>query len=216
MIKAILSDLDNTLYAYKPCDEAGMDAVVSEASKILKCEKDLINQEFLKARNQVKKQIPNTAAAHSRLLYFHKMLENITNKSNTELSVYLNDLFWQKYFQKMSLYDEMRMFFKSAKQENKTIAIVTNLTSDVQFKKIGRLGLANVIDYIITSEEAGAEKPDPKIFNLALEKVKCAPNECLFMGDDEESDRNGALNAGMNYLHTLDGKISYVLFQALS
>lgn len=213
MIKAILSDLDNTLYEYDPCNKAGMEAMIKEASKILKWKEEFIAEEFIKARELIKNRIPNTASSHLRLLYIHKMLENITNKSNTELGIYLNDLFWQKYFQKMSLYDNLRTFFKSAKQENKIIAIVTNLTAEIQFKKIRRLGLANVIDYIITSEEIGAEKPDPKIFQLALEKVKCPPNECLFLGDDEESDRKGALEAGMHYIHVKNGNFEYVLFQ---
>ena len=50
----------------------------------------------------------------------------------------------------------------------------------------------------MTSEEAGAEKPDRRFFDLCIQKSGCAPEECLFVGDHPQGDAKGALAAGMH------------------
>ena len=49
--------------------------------------------------------------------------------------------------------------------------IGTNMTADYQFAKLERLGLMERVDFLVTSEEAGAEKPDPRLFALCAEKA---------------------------------------------
>jgi putative hydrolase of the HAD superfamily len=47
-------------------------------------------------------------------------------------------------------------------------AIVTDLTAQIQFRKVVYFGLDHYFDYIITSEEAGHDKPHQAPFKLAL------------------------------------------------
>ena len=47
------------------------------------------------------------------------------------------------------------------------------------------------------SEEAGAEKPDPRLFALCAEKAGCAMEACAFVGDSLKGDILGAKAAGM-------------------
>ncbi|MCD7887241.1 MAG: HAD-IA family hydrolase, partial [Clostridiales bacterium] len=63
-----------------------------------------------------------------------------------------------------------------------------------------RLGLLDALDFVVTSEEAGVEKPDPGLFLLCAEKAGCLPEECLFIGDNLKKDVLGAQNAGMEAL----------------
>jgi putative hydrolase of the HAD superfamily len=55
-------------------------------------------------------------------------------------------------------------------------------------------------DFVLTSEEAKCEKPNPEIFNSALSKANLNPDEVLFVGDSLVSDYTGALNVGMQPL----------------
>lgn len=55
------------------------------------------------------------------------------------------------------------------------------------------------LDFILISEEAGSEKPDPDIFRLAEKKGGFHPGECALIGDDPESDRRGAEQAGWRW-----------------
>ena len=71
------------------------------------------------------------------------------------------------------------------------------MTAAVQFEKLIRLKLLSYIDFMVCSEEAGAEKPDKVFFDLCLKKVGCASKECLFVGDSLKKDVLGARNAGM-------------------
>ena len=71
------------------------------------------------------------------------------------------------------------------------------MTADWQYAKLKRLGLMAYVDFIVTSEEAGAEKPDAALFLLCAEKAGCTPEECAFVGDSLLGDALGARDAGM-------------------
>jgi putative hydrolase of the HAD superfamily len=61
-----------------------------------------------------------------------------------------------------------------------------------------QLGLAGRFGAVVTSTEAGAPKPDPRIFELALERLRVRPERALHVGDSE-ADEEGARAAGMAF-----------------
>ena len=63
-----------------------------------------------------------------------------------------------------------------------------------------RCGLGGLLDGSVTSAEAGARKPDPAIFESALELAECEPDEALHVGDTAEEDVEGARAAGIRPL----------------
>ena len=60
------------------------------------------------------------------------------------------------------------------------------------------LGLEGYLDVVVTSDEAGASKPQPPIFLFALAKARLAAEEALHVGDQYGTDVVGARNVGMN------------------
>lgn len=62
------------------------------------------------------------------------------------------------------------------------------------------LGIHARFDLVIASLEEGFEKPDPRIFRLALERFGAKPSEALHVGDDVGDDHDGARGAGMRSL----------------
>ena len=63
---------------------------------------------------------------------------------------------------------------------------------------------SNIYHYfekVITSESVGVKKPNPKVFNYALQMVKANPNECMMIGDNLEADIQGAINCGIKAIH---------------
>jgi FMN phosphatase YigB (HAD superfamily) len=77
------------------------------------------------------------------------------------------------------------------------LAVVSNW--DVALPEhLERLGLANRFAAVVTSAEAGAPKPDPRIFELALERMGVSPERALHVGDSE-ADEVGARAAGMAF-----------------
>lgn len=82
-------------------------------------------------------------------------------------------------------------------------AIVTNITPEIlefQHKKVEALGFAHLFDEIIYSAEFGIHKPDRRIFDHAASLLGVSNDQCLFVGDDPDSDILGARNAGMEAL----------------
>ena len=61
-----------------------------------------------------------------------------------------------------------------------------------------RLGIAALFTAIVTTAEAGAAKPDPAVFLLALERLGVEPGRALHVGDEPE-DEQGAAAAGMRF-----------------
>ena len=54
------------------------------------------------------------------------------------------------------------------------------------------------LDFSITSQEVGAEKPDPLIFERALQRADAQPESAVHVGDQITSDVAGAVNVGIN------------------
>jgi putative hydrolase of the HAD superfamily len=63
-----------------------------------------------------------------------------------------------------------------------------------------RCGLGELLDGVVSSAAAGARKPDPAIFEAALELAGCGPDEAIHVGDTPEDDVAGARAAGIRPL----------------
>ncbi|CAM1346410.1 YjjG family noncanonical pyrimidine nucleotidase [Tenacibaculum crassostreae] len=79
--------------------------------------------------------------------------------------------------------------------------IITNGFEEVQNLKLEKSGINKFFKQIITSECVGVKKPNPKVFEFALEKAEAKPYESIMIGDSYEADVMGALNSGMMAIH---------------
>ena len=59
------------------------------------------------------------------------------------------------------------------------------------------LGLTALIDVVVLPSDAGAEKPDPRIFALALQRLRIPADQAVFVGDSHSRDLAGARAVGM-------------------
>lgn len=200
-MKALLLDLDNTLYAYAPCDAAGREAVFDAAVELLGVSRDDAERAFDAGRDRIKKDLPGVAACHSRLLYIMKMVELLTGRTQPRIVQELHDRYWEGYRGAMRLRPAAKKLIETARAQGVRVVIVTDFTTDVQLGHLDRLGIADDIDAIVTSEEAGVEKPDGRIFALALEKAGCGPGECVMVGDSHTKDVKGAEAYGIKAVH---------------
>lgn len=79
--------------------------------------------------------------------------------------------------------------------------IITNGFHEVQRKKMKNSGILKYFDVIVDSEMAGVKKPNPKIFEMALETAVTSPLQSLMIGDSIEADILGAKALGFHVLH---------------
>ena len=79
--------------------------------------------------------------------------------------------------------------------------IITNGFQEIQEKKLKLSNIAGYFDQVVNSEMAGVKKPNPKIFQLALQMANVSPKNSLMIGDNIEADILGAKAVGFNALH---------------
>ena len=70
MIDTIIFDLDNTLYEYETCHQAGLKAVLFELGKFIELSRDEFDIAYKLAQDEVKYHVKDQAASHNRLIYF--------------------------------------------------------------------------------------------------------------------------------------------------
>jgi|TARA_B110000116_G_scaffold272152_1_gene295449 putative hydrolase of the HAD superfamily len=79
--------------------------------------------------------------------------------------------------------------------------ILTNGFEEVQHHKVERSGLSSYFQMVLTSDALGYKKPNPKIFDLALEKTRSRAENTLIIGDSLEADVVGAREAGWGQIY---------------
>jgi putative hydrolase of the HAD superfamily len=77
------------------------------------------------------------------------------------------------------------------------LAVVSNADGRVR-GLLESAGLATLLEFVVDSAEVGVEKPDPRIFHAATERLALAPAACAYVGDIYEIDVVGAARAGLS------------------
>ena len=86
------------------------------------------------------------------------------------------------------------------------LTIVSNGFREVQYYKFAHSGLQSCFTHLLVSDEIGINKPQPGIFQIALEKNGITADEAIMIGDSYSSDIAGAKAAGIDqiWLHQGD------------
>ncbi|MBK8204426.1 MAG: HAD-IA family hydrolase [Bdellovibrionales bacterium] len=77
------------------------------------------------------------------------------------------------------------------------VAIVSDMLTAIQIKKICALKIEPLISFLITSEEVGVEKPNPRIFEVALAKLGLTAGQVIMIGDHQDKDILGSQKLGL-------------------
>ena len=199
--QAVLFDLDNTLYHYDPCNEAGLEA----AWKTLSNRHRITSHEFQNrhdiARAELARELAGQAASHNRTLFFKRIVEMTIGRSELPLTLELTECYWKSFLKRMRPGPETSVVLDKLAKTHR-LALVSNQTTEIQLRKLVTLGIDSYFGAIITSEEVGAEKPDVKVFDAALAALDVSASEAILVGDHLRGDIAGAQKAGVATIHT--------------
>ena len=196
-IKTVIFDIDGTMYDYTECNRLGLAALEDYCSKHFALDHTSFTGVFLQGDQNLQQRVGYTSAAiHNRLIRFQCMLE-LLEKPLFPHALAMYHCYWDTFLAGMEPYPGLVGWMRQLKAKGITVAVGTNMTAYIQYKKLEQLGVADLIQWMVTSEEAGVEKPDPGFYRLCLEKCGCCPEECLFVGDSRDCDAVGPLQAGM-------------------
>lgn len=196
-VKGILLDIDNTLYDYNKAHKVALDNVLDSLVDKYSLDRIMLDQAYEKARLEVHIALSETASSHNRILYFQRMFEHLNmNALKHALNAY--NVYWDIFLENMEFHEGVYEFLELVR--GKRVCLVSDLTANIQHRKIQKMKLFNHIDLLVTSEEAGKEKPHPYIFMLALKKICLNPSKVCMIGDSYEKDITGAVNLGIRSL----------------
>ncbi len=196
MIKLVAFDLDNTLYDYDACNLVAEKALFDE----IKALSDVSSEEgrliLKKAKKYVKDNLGDVAASHNRLLYMQNICEQLS-VSPFAYSRILYNSYWDNFISGMKLFDYVLPLFQDLIRNDIGIGILTDMTAYIQYRKIDKLEIGEYLSFLVTSEEAGEEKPSSKMFDCMMKKSGCTAEEMIMVGDSEKRDIAGARASGI-------------------
>ena len=171
-LKHVLAELNNHI-------TAGQSAQMS-VEKMIQI-RDEVAQEY-------KGQIINLE--NNRYKVFQRTLGYIGVK-NDELAHELNEMYLKHRFEDIDLYEDVVPVLDTLAGRHK-IGLLSNGNSYPD-----RCGLKGYFNFVVFSQDHGIEKPDRRIFEIALERSACNPDELLYIGDSLETDIKGAKDCGI-------------------
>ena len=86
-------------------------------------------------------------------------------------------------------------------QQKYQLHIITNGFEEIQTLKMQKSGIREFFNEVITSESVGVKKPNPRVFEFALEKAKTNASSSIMIGDSLEADIMGAMECGIKAIH---------------
>jgi len=195
--KGVIFDLDDTLFDYNKCNEIALRNVINY---IIDNNEKYKNYDYIKKiyndiSINLKTELKNTASCHNKSIYIKQLIEKLN--LNYSLFSKLNNLYWDNFYKDIACFDGVKEFIMWNKKNGIIIGILTDYETEYQLIKLEKLEILNYIDFIVTSEEVGIEKPSIQMFSTILRKMNLSINEVIMIGDNYDKDIKGALNIGI-------------------
>jgi FMN phosphatase YigB (HAD superfamily) len=183
--KIAIFDFDNTLYEYSKAHNAGTDALHDFLARELSLDIKELSQGLEISRQRVKNRLGYIASSHSRLLYIMDFMQ--TQKSSQRATLFLESeqVYWRAYLGNSELFDGVHALLTTLRYGRCKTFLVTDLTSNIQLRKLAWLGLERSFDLIITSEQAGGDKITGKPQQMLLNLVGEIPPNSWTIGDSD-------------------------------
>ncbi|WP_322904066.1 HAD family hydrolase [Paenibacillus campi] len=187
-IKAVIFDLDNTLmdrdYAFRAFSERLVRDYFGHVDQQLA--RDIIG--YLR--------ITDADGYREKRGFFAELTERLPWSEQLDvdrLFAYYNE----HYMKEARLMKHAREAIAACRQQGFKLGLLTNGTYQIQYGKVLHLGLEHDFDVILTSGEAGIQKPERRIYTMILERLGTSATETVFVGDHPENDIWGAAQVGM-------------------
>lgn len=201
MIKAVSFDFYNTLVRFWPPLEEIQRAACHELG--LKVQEEAITQGYAVAdvffNRENETRSLSLRSDEERLEFFGRYEQLLLETAGVPVSIDLAQRVWKMA---MSVPKDFIPFLDTVpaleqlREAGYKIGVITNLRRNLD-ELCERVGLSPYLDFTVGSEEAGMEKPHPRIFMAALKRVGAAPEEVVHVGDQIRSDVMGAQGVGM-------------------
>ena len=185
-MKAVLFDLDDTLYPEIDFVRSGFRAVARYLTSRYNLDEDSLYRQMLVLLQE-----------EGRGKVFNRLLDSLDlcTEERVKLLVYL----YRAHIPTIRLYEDVLPILEHLRSRQIRLGIVTDGMASVQRRKITALGLNELFDALICTDELGQEfwKPSPIPFKVALALLGMCPSESVYVGNDPAKDFGGPNEIGM-------------------
>ena len=195
----LLIDLDDTLWDFRRNSKIAMQEIYNDYELNQYYDSFESFYDVYMAKNHqlweqyAKGEITKDFLSLERFLYPLRIVGN----ENVELAKKLGEDFLYRTTMQTNLVDGAIEMLEYLKVKGHTLSIISNGFVEVQYTKLRRSGLLPYFTNVFLSEEVGYQKPDIRFFQIVLEKLNVSPAECLVIGDNLQTDIQGAQNANI-------------------
>jgi putative hydrolase of the HAD superfamily len=198
MVRAVLLDLDDTLFDHRYCARTALDAVrgchecfaAFSAVEFERTHAQLLEELHIRV---MAGELDLTAARRER---FRRLFGTAGVTADDQLVGVAAVAYRERYVSAWRAVPGAAALLAALKTRAR-IGIVTNNLLQEQQEKMRFCGFAAHVDVLIVSETAGVSKPDPAIFLLALNRLGCSAADAVMVGDSWRIDVLGARAAGI-------------------
>lgn len=198
MLKAILFDLDDTLYPEMNYVKSGFRVVAHYLSKYGLCEEEIYQQML------------EELSINGRGKIFNKILEKngLTQKVEVQTLVFL----YRSHFPNISLPEETKRVLDELSSMSLKMGVITDGVATVQMQKILALGLKKWCEVIICTDTLGKEfwKPSCVPFLVALNLLNVEPERVAYVGDNPIKDFLGPNQLNMQSIWIVPDDKEYI------
>ncbi len=204
--KSIFLDLDDTLWDTRSNSREGMIEIYSQYKLGDHFQNFDHYYEIYNEKNQELWHLYHHGRIQKHYLVrerFLHPLRYVGMKDDADLAVQMNTDFLNAVASKTKLIPHAKELLDYLAPKYR-LFVLSNGFRDVQRKKLTNSGLLSYFDRVITSEDAGVNKPYPGIFEYALKSTNSRKKASVMVGDNPEADITGAYNSKIDQIYFMN------------
>ncbi len=200
MYKHVLIDLDDTLWDFRRNSKIAMQEIFNDYELIRYYDSFESFYDIYMTKNHqlweqyAKGEITKEFLSLERFLYPLR----IVGKEDVGLAEKLGKDFLYRTTMQTNLVEGVGEILEYLKSKNYILSIISNGFVEVQYTKLRRSGLLPYFSNVFLSEEVGYQKPEIRFFQTVLDILNATPSECIVIGDNFQTDIQGAQNANID------------------
>ncbi len=196
-IDAVIFDLDNTLTDFMKAKES---AVTAAADAMIDAGLRMETQEAVDAIFAIYKDV---GIEHQRI--FNLFLEKHLGQVDERMLAAAVVAYRRARGASLVPYPHAKYVLNRLLKEGYRLAVVSDARGFEAWLRLNYIGLQHTFDVVLTFEETGIHKPDPRPFQMALDRLEVVAERAVVIGDWVERDILGGQNAGLHTVHARYG-----------
>ena len=196
-LRALLFDLDHTLFDTEKTERRALRSVAAAIDVRLGAPGIASYQSF-NTHVWAEYRAGRLTSKEMRVLRFELWLKHLDRASHDPRRI--AELYLETFASHGDLIAGAGPALRSTSALGHRLGVVTNGIDRVQRSRLAASGLASHFRTVVTSERAGITKPDPRIIEMALRRLRVSPEEALYVGDDPSIDGRAAHDAGVRFV----------------